>query len=114
MRIRAGRYVSFVSLGRRVERSITNSEEVAASYWCGRCPSIPSGERPVAPRCSRGHRECSCPTILSLVLFTPQGEEGKRVQEMLFDELWRETMRQLRSVKVRGVSPSEARVAEDS
>lgn len=29
-----------------------------------------------------------------------QGERGKRVQELLFDELWRETRRQMRSIEV--------------
>lgn len=29
-----------------------------------------------------------------------QGERGKRVQELLFDELWRETKRQMRSIEV--------------
>ncbi len=29
-----------------------------------------------------------------------QGERGKKVQELLFDELWRETKRQMRSIEV--------------
>ncbi|CAM9685046.1 unnamed protein product, partial [Choristocarpus tenellus] len=29
-----------------------------------------------------------------------QGEEGKKIQELLFDELWKETIRQMRSMEV--------------
>lgn len=32
--------------------------------------------------------------------FGVKGERGKKVQEFLFDELWRETKRQMRSIEV--------------
>lgn len=37
---------------------------------------------------------------LANVLSRLQGERGKKVQEFLFDELWRETKRQMRSIEV--------------
>lgn len=37
---------------------------------------------------------------MALFFCQMKGDRGKKVQELLFDELWRETKRQMRSIQV--------------
>lgn len=47
--------------------------------------------------------------VLCRPVYRVKGQRGKKVQELLFDELWRETKRQMRSIQVKSHLFNEGR-----